>query len=79
LALALGVTALTTLSGAIVGAALGAFAGGAGAVPGATIGGAWGAEARLVILEWLGLGFLAASVGKSLGFVTCCRASSPSC
>jgi hypothetical protein len=67
LALALGVTALTTLSGALVGAALGAFAGGAGAVPGAALGGTWGSEAGLVILEWLGLGFPAASLRHMAG------------
>ncbi len=50
-----------------MGAALGALAGGVGAVPGAALGGAWGAEAGLVILEWLGLGFLAASIGSSVG------------
>ncbi|HEU4583570.1 MAG TPA: hypothetical protein VFS67_35170 [Polyangiaceae bacterium] len=67
LAVALGVAALTTTSGAVVGAALGALAGGVGALPGAAVGGAWGAEAGVWILEWLGLGFLAVSVGRSLG------------
>jgi hypothetical protein len=70
LVVALGVAALTTTSGAVVGAALGALAGGVGALPGAAVGGAWGAEAGVWILEWLGLGFLAVSVGKSLGQAT---------
>jgi hypothetical protein len=67
LVVALGIAALTTTSGAVVGAALGAFAGGLGALPGAVAGGALGAEAGVWILEWLGLGFLAVSVGRSLG------------
>jgi hypothetical protein len=66
LLLALGIMAVTTLGGAGAGAALGAFAFGAGAVPGAAAGAAAGAEAGLFILEWLGIAFLAAYIGKSL-------------
>lgn len=70
LVVSLGIAALTATAGAAVGAALGALAGGVGALPGAALGGAWGAEAGVWILEWLGLGFLAISVGRSLGLAT---------
>jgi filamentous hemagglutinin len=65
-AMMLGVLACTTALGAVVGAAVGALAFGAGAVPGAAAGAVGGFEAGIALLNWLGLAFLAAYIGKSL-------------
>ncbi|MEZ4363305.1 MAG: DUF4157 domain-containing protein [Kofleriaceae bacterium] len=59
--LLVGAAAVLAISTAI-GAALGALAGGAGAAPGA----AAGFEVGLVLLNWLGLGFLIVWLGQSL-------------
>jgi hypothetical protein len=66
LLLSVGIVAVTTVVGAAAGALLGALAFGAGAAPGAVAGAAAGAEAGLAILEYLGVAFLAAFVGKSM-------------
>jgi hypothetical protein len=60
------VLAATTLFGAAVGATVGALAGGVGAGPGAAGGAKLGFEAGVVILNWLGLGFLVIYVASNL-------------
>jgi hypothetical protein len=59
--LLVGAAAVLAISTAL-GAAIGALAGGAGAAPGA----AAGFEVGMVLLNWLGLGFLAVWIGQSL-------------
>jgi hypothetical protein len=61
------VVAATTAVGAAVGAAIGALAFGVGAAPGAALGASGGFEAGLALLEGLGIAFLAATVGASVG------------
>jgi hypothetical protein len=60
------VLALSTAIGAAAGAALGALAGGVGAIPGAAAGAGLGLEAGTALLEWAGLAFLVATMGRSL-------------
>ncbi len=60
------VLAATTALGAGIGAALGALAGGVGAGPGAALGAKAGFELGIVILEWLGIGFLVVYVAANL-------------
>ena len=55
----LAVLAVSIAVGATAGALLGALAGGVGAIPGAAAGAVTGAEVGGVILEWMGLLFLA--------------------
>jgi hypothetical protein len=62
----LGVLATTTVIGAAAGALVGALFFGAGAVPGAAVGAELGLDGGIVILNWLGIGFLVAYIGKSL-------------
>jgi hypothetical protein len=62
----LGVLAATTALGAAAGAAIGALAFGAGAAPGAAIGAEVGFDIGVALLEYLGLAFLVAYIGKSL-------------
>ena len=62
----LGVLCATTVLGGAVGAAIGFLAGGVGAVPCAAIGAELGLEAGIALLDFLGLAFLAAYIGKSL-------------
>lgn len=63
------VGASAALGGAI-GAAVGALAGGVGAVPGAAAGATLGTDIGIAVLAWLGLGFLAAAIGRGLGEVS---------
>ncbi|WP_404977537.1 DUF6861 domain-containing protein [Aquincola sp. J276] len=63
------VGASAALGGAI-GAAVGALAGGVGAVPGAAAGATLGTDVGIAVLAWLGLGFLAAAIGRGLGEVS---------
>ena len=62
--------AASTALGGAIGAVVGAFFGGAGAIPGAVGGAAVGFDLGLAVLGWLGLGFLAYSIGHSLGELT---------
>jgi hypothetical protein len=61
-----GILAASTALGAAAGAAIGALAFGVGAAPGAVAGASLGFEAGVVILDFLGLAFLAGYIGKSL-------------
>jgi hypothetical protein len=70
LLLMLGVLAATTAFGTVVGAAVGALAFGAGAAPGAVAGAGLGLEAGMAIVDYLGLGFLAAYIVKALAQAT---------
>jgi hypothetical protein len=65
--LALGVVAAGAVLGGAAGAALGAALGGVGALPGAVAGAGLGAEAGVVVLGWLGIGFLAVDAARALG------------
>jgi hypothetical protein len=56
----------TTGFGAAAGGVIGFFFGGAGAVPGALLGGELGLEIGTATLGWLGLGFLAAAIAIGL-------------
>lgn len=64
-----GAVMTTTALGAALGAGVGALAGGVGAAPGAVAGGSLGLSVGMWILEWLGLGFLAAYIGSGLADV----------
>jgi YD repeat-containing protein len=66
LLLAAGVIAASTALGGVAGAAVGALAFGAGAGPGAVAGASLGFDAGLVLLEYLGVAFLAGYIGKSV-------------
>lgn len=61
-----GALATTTALGASAGAAVGVLAFGIGAVPGAAIGAGVGFDAGLILLQYLGLGFLVGYIGTSL-------------
>lgn len=61
------VVGFTTAVGAGVGALLGLLEGIVGALPGAVIGGELGFDAGMYLLSWLGVGFLIAGIGESLG------------
>ncbi|WP_295458305.1 DUF6861 domain-containing protein [uncultured Thiodictyon sp.] len=63
----LAVLGVTTILGAAAGASVGVFFGGVGAAPGAVVGGELGLEAGTAVLSWLGLAFLAESIGRGLG------------
>lgn len=67
LLLAAGVIGLITAVGAALGAVAGAPAGGIGAVPGAVAGATAGFKISMAVMNYLGLGFLAAYVGNRLG------------
>lgn len=58
--------AAATLLGAGVGAVVGFFFGGVGAIPGSAAGAKVGFQVGVVLLKWLGLGFLVAHVGRHL-------------
>lgn len=58
--------AAATLLGAGVGAVVGFFFGGVGALPGGAAGAKVGFQVGVVLLKWLGLGFLVAHVGRHL-------------
>jgi hypothetical protein len=67
LLMALVIVAGSSLVGASIGAIAGGFFGlGVGAVPGAIAGGSTGFTAGMWILEWMGLAFLAVHVGKNM-------------
>lgn len=63
----LAVIGISTMVGAGSGAAIGFFLGGVGAAPGALIGGQVGLDVGATILTWMGLKFLAESIGQGLG------------
>lgn len=65
--MALGGVLVTTAIGAALGGALGAAAGGVGAVPGAVGGAEVGMSIGVLILEWIGIGFLVVYIGESVG------------
>ena len=62
----IGVLAASTTLGAIVGGLIGALAFGVGAAPGAAAGASVGLDLGLALLDYLGIAFLAAYIGKSL-------------
>jgi hypothetical protein len=66
LLICLAVLTATSLLGTVAGAAIGALAFGVGAAPGAAIGATAGLHAGLVLLEWLGLAFLAGYIASSV-------------
>ena len=66
----LAVLGISTVVGSGAGATIGFFFGGVGAAPGAVVGGELGLEAGTAILTWMGLGFLAVTIGQGLGELT---------
>ena len=60
------VVGITTAVGGLAGAAVGALFGGVGAAPGAALGVEAGVSVGMALLGWLGLGFLAVSMGRGL-------------
>jgi hypothetical protein len=56
----------STALGGVIGAAVGAFFGGAGAIPGAAIGAEAGFDLAVAVLTWMGLAFLIEAIGHGL-------------
>jgi hypothetical protein len=59
--------AATTALGGVIGGVIGFFFGGVGAAPGAVVGAKIGLDVGLAVLTWLGVGFLAVSIGEGIG------------
>lgn len=68
--MAVGIIGASTVFGGMVGAAIGALAGGIGAVPGVAAGAAFGFKAGLMILNFIGIGFLAVHIADKIHQVT---------
>lgn len=66
------VIGVTTVVGSGAGAVIGFFFGGAGAAPGAVVGGELGFDIGMAALSWLGLGFLAESIVHGFAELTDC-------